>query len=200
MADVPSLLPAPRLPAAIEPRLVELAEQTMLSPARQAGYELRLVGATVLPQCQKIERTPWGAWVFVDHLKDPTATKYTKHKIPMPVDQIARLEALKEAGVRPHVAWLAHQLPDSYRDGDPLPQLVPPPRHLREKDQRMALRLGSAMELFFKGAAALLTAAASPLALGLAAGAGLDPIILGGVKHPDYPVVQWVLLAQWDWE
>jgi hypothetical protein len=36
--------------------------------------------------------------------------------------------------------------------------------------------------------------------LALAAlGAGADPIVLGGVVAPDAPVVEWALLAQWEW-
>jgi hypothetical protein len=196
MSEV-SLLPAPRLSADIEPRLIELAEQRMLSPARRHGYEVRLLGATVLPQRQVIARTSQGAWLFVDHVEDPTARQY-KGKIPIPAEQHARLTALDRAGVHPDVVWLGHQLPATWREGDPIPQLVPAPRHLREKDQRLTQRLRVATELCLKGIGALLSA---PVAVaGAIAEAGLDPIVLGGVRHPEAPVVQWVLLAQWDWE
>lgn len=30
--------------------------------------------------------------------------------------------------------------------------------------------------------------------------AGLDPIVLGGVQHPALPVVNWTVLAQWNWD
>ena len=38
---------------------------------------------------------------------------------------------------------------------------------------------------------------APPLAI---LGAGLDPVVLGGVRHPTYPAVTWCVLAQWEWE
>lgn len=85
MSEV-SLLPAPRLNGDIEPRLIDLAQRWMLSPAREAGYELRLVEATVLPQRQVIARTEWGTWLFVDHVDDPTADAYGGD-IPVPADQ-----------------------------------------------------------------------------------------------------------------
>jgi hypothetical protein len=201
MSDVPILLPTPRLSADIEPRLNELAERKMLSPAREAGYELRLVGATVLPQRQVIARTKYGAWLFVNHADDPTANRY-KGNVPVPAEQHERLAELDRVGVCPDLLWLGHELPATWQEGDLVP--VPAPRHLREKDHRLTQRLKTGTELFLKGAGATLTVAATaPIALGaavLAAGAGLDPIILGGAEHPDYPVVQWVLLAQWEWE
>jgi hypothetical protein len=196
MSEV-SLLPAPRLAAGVEPRLVELAERRMLSPARELGYELRLVGATVLPQWQVIARTSQGAWLFVDHVEDPTAEQY-RGKIPVPAGQHARLMELYGGGVRPDLVWLGHELPATWREGDPIPRLVPPPRHLREKDQRLIQRLGVATRLLLKVVGATLSV---PFAVaGAIAEAGLDPIVLGGVRHPDAPVVQWVLLAQWEWE
>lgn len=196
------LLPDPDLSAENRHRMVELAEHRMLSPARRAGYELRLAGATVLPQRQTIAKTEWGTWMFVDHVDDPTAKGYDD-KIPIPSEQIARLAELSKLGVRPDEAWILHELPKTYQIGDPLPQLVPPPRELREKDERLQLRLAAAAKMLFTGMAATLTAAATaPLAVvGAAAGlAGLDPVILGGVRHPELPIVQWCVLAQWEWE
>jgi hypothetical protein len=198
-----SLLPAPRLTTDLQPKLVELAERRMLSPAREVGYDLRLVGATVLPQRQVIARTQWGKWLFVSHFDDPTAKDYGG-KIPIPAEQFKRLEELHRAGVRPDLVWLGHQLPDGWQEGEAVP--VPAPAHLREKDKRLTQQLSFSTRLFVKGAAGLLAGAAlAPLAagaavLGAAAGAGLDPIVLGGVQHPEAPVVQWVLLAQWEWQ
>lgn len=63
-----SLLPVPLLASDVEPGLIALAERRMLAPARQRGYELRLVGATVLPQRQVIARSSWGTWIFTDHV------------------------------------------------------------------------------------------------------------------------------------
>jgi hypothetical protein len=194
-----SLLPAPQMSADVERNLVELAEQRMLAPARQAGHEMRLVGATVLPQGQTITQTAHGTWLFVDQADDPTATEY-KGRIPVPDDQIPRLIEIGHYGFRPDFVCVGHELPENYRIGDPIPQLVPPPRELRELDERLTHILTKLMRLFFKIVRTILAAAAgAPVAV--AAGlTGLDPIIFGGVKHPDLPIVMWCAIAQWEWE
>jgi hypothetical protein len=194
------VLPARRLGSDVEARLGELAEQRMVAPARRRGIDLRLVGPTVLPQQQVIVRTDWGTWLFVDHVEDPTDDY--DGGIPVPQREHAKLVELDRAGVRPDLLWLAHELPSSWREGDPIPQLVPTPRHLREKDQRLAQRLRFATKLLVKGAGATVAAATAPIFVAGAAVAavGLDPIVLGGVRHPELSVVQWALLAQWDWE
>lgn len=195
------LLPAPRPSADVQARLLDRAEERMLAPARLRGYELRLVGATVLPQRKVIARTEHGTWMFVDHVEDPTADAY-RGKIPIPAEQHARLADLHDAGVRPDLLWLGHQLPEGWREGDAVP--VPAPPHVRRKDERLIQRLGLATTLFVRGAVASVAfAAAAPLAAAGAiasAGAGLDPIVLGGIRDPEAPVVQWALLAQWEWE
>ncbi len=198
-----SLLPAPPGDASVSRELADRAEMRMLSPARQRGYELRLVGATVLPRRQVIARSEWGTWLFVDHVEDPTAYEYDG-KIPIPATEHAKLTDLAQAGVRPDLLWIAHQLPAEWKEGDAIPQLVPAPAHLREKDERLVRRLTTASKLFLGACGALLAAAAAPLAFAAvpaaAIGAGLDPIVLGGVRHPEVPAVQWALLAQWQWE
>lgn len=191
-----SLLPAPPLNSELQLGLRERAERRMLSPARDRGYELRLLGATVLPQRRVIVRSRWGTWMFVDHLEDPTAELYAG-RIPVPAEQHARLLELERVGVDPDVVWLGHELPERWREGDPVP--VPAPAHIREKDQRLTGRLTFASRVFLLGAVATLGLAAAPLAALATLGAGADPIVLGGVRHPDAPVVQWALLAQWEW-
>ena len=198
MSDL-TLLPVPPHRADLKLRLRDRAERQVLSPARERGYELRLLGATVLPQQQTIVRSPHGTWMFVDHVEDPTALEYDG-KIPIPAVEHAKLTDLHQAGVRPDLVWLAHELPSTYRDEDPLPQLVPVPAHLREKDQRLVQWLTTGTKLWLGAAAGLGALALSPLAIAAAAGAGFDPLVLGGVRDPELPVVQWVLLAQWDWE
>jgi hypothetical protein len=178
-------LPIPLPSGDMDRPLTVLVEHRMLAPARRAGYGLRLVGATVLPQRQRITRTQWGTWEFVDHVDDPTAEQYGG-RIPIPADQITRLAELYQAGVNPQFVWLGHQLPDNYQEGDPL---VPELREMREKDERLRLWFASLTNLA-KGTAASIAAA----------GAGLDPIIFGGVQHPELPIVGWCVLAQWDWE
>lgn len=194
-----TLLPTRRPAVAVDPLLLEMTEQRMLVPARRVGQELAVAGTTALPQSQEVVDTQWGKWLFVDHVEDPTATQYGGD-IPVPEKDHAKLVMLDRAGVRPDLVWLGHQLPASWKVGDPVP--VPAPRPLREKDAQLAQRLAVTTSWFLKAAGALLAAAAAPAALGAVAfaGVGLDPIVLGGVKHPDHPVVQWCVLAQWEWQ
>ena len=199
MSRVP-LLPAPRLITGVERSLFERTEQRLLAPARSRGHQLQLVGATVLPQGQTIAQTSRGSWIFVDHKQDPTALyPETKGKIPIPRKELELLRDLSQGGraVRPDVVYFGHQLPAGWQANQPLPRLVPAPRHLRQQDERLTLVLRQATELFVKGAAGLLTLAVAPLAL---AGVGLDPIVFGGVKHPSEPVVSWCVLCAWEWE
>ena len=207
MSEV-SLLPAPRVSVEIERQLYELVEARVLEPGLRAGYELQLAGATVLPQRQQIVQTKYGKWMFVNHVADPTARRGAvdvirrkRAKIPIPPAELDRLQALERAGVHVDLVWLGHQLPDTWEEGQMVP--VTTPKHLREKDQRLKQRLMTGTELWLKAATATLAGAfALPAigAAGLLAGVGTDPIVLGGIKHPDYPVVHWVLLAQWEWE
>lgn len=208
MPDVPSLLPAPRLTTDVERSLVELAEYRMLMPARAAGHELTFVGVTGPPQHESIYRNDWGTWQFVDHVKDPTAKEYAtvfrrQGGIPIPERQLTWLRELDGCGVNPQLVWIVHQLPDDYRDGDPQPRLVPTPHELREKDEQLVLQLATATRVFLKSVAMTLAGAVTaPLSVAAvtAAGVGADPLIFGGVQHPELPAVAWCLLAQWEWE
>jgi hypothetical protein len=192
------LLPIPRLSAEVKRTLCDLADERMIHPASEAGHELALLGATVLPQRQTIARTEHGNWLLVDHVDDPTADEYGG-ALPVPAEELGRLQTLDEAGVRPQLAWLGHQLPADYVDGDPIPRLVPPPRELREKDERLTIALTRARSLLLTGLGGMLAATAAlplaPLAL-----IGSDPVIFGGVRHPQLPIVAWSVLCSWTWE
>jgi hypothetical protein len=81
-------------------------------------------------------------------------------------------------------ARLGHQLPTDYRDEDRLPQLAPAPAHLREKDQRLVPWLRTGTKIWPGAAAGVGALALSPLSIAAAAGAGFDPLVLGGVRDP----------------
>jgi hypothetical protein len=194
---VPFPTPEPEDGLAVR-QTMEIANERMLAPAGAAGYELPLVGATPPLHQRSIHRTPQGVWLFDDYVNDPTALEY-KGEIPVPQGETERLVALWEAGVRAQYVWIGHQLPDDYQEGQPLPRLVPAPRELREKDEKLKLNLTKAAKVLGVVAAGTLALAVSPLALA-AAGVGQDPIVLGGVRHPKAPVVAWCVLCQWEWE
>ena len=198
-----SLLPAPHVSVPVARTMNELAEHRMLAPARSAGIELQFLGITHPPVHEQEHKLPSGIWKFVDHVNDPTAREFGG-KIPIPQAKIAELVQLRDACVCPQHLWIVHQMPHGYQPGEPTPQLVPVPRELREKDERLQVGLTAATRLFVKGAAVTLAAAAAPGAAILSAGAGalvgLDPVILGGVEHPTLPLFAWCAPAQWDWE
>ena len=193
------LLPAPRLAGDIELRLAQLADRQMVAPARTIGVNLPVAGVTALPpQRPVVARAQSGAlWSFADHRLDPTA-QGRNAKIPVPEKQHAQLTALHAAGVRPDVVWLAHQLPEGWQSGDAVP--VPAPARLRERDWRLARRLGRGTRLLRGGARVAAAGLGVAAALGSALGTGLDPVVLGGVVDEEAQAAMWVILAQWDWE
>ncbi len=194
-------LPAPRLSSEVAHRIVELAEHRILTPARSAGVELQFIGISHPPVHEQEYKLDSGIWKFVDHVDDPTAREF-RGRIPVPVEQIARLKYLGSIGVCPQHIWIGHQMPPDYQPDDPPPRLVPPPRELREKDERLRLGLAAALRLFIKGAGLTLGAAAvvPGMAVSAVASVGLDPVIFGGVEHPELPLFAWCALAQWEWE
>lgn len=183
---LPDLLPQPAPENETQNYLEMLARERIIEPAENAGYELRLLGATVLPQRQTICRTKHGMWLFVDNQLDPTAKEYGG-RIPVPAVQHERLVSLARAGVAPDHVWLGHELPAGWK-GPEIPPLVPAPAALRAQDEALV----GCVRRVLKGAADVFAVAPSTLI-------GQDPIVLGGVEHPSYPVVNWVLLAQWHW-
>jgi hypothetical protein len=189
----------PRATTPVSRAVAELAERRMLAPARRAGVELQFLGTSPPPIHGEEHNLTSGVWKFVDHVDELTARDFSG-RIPIPLEQIANLKRLRDVGVRPEHIWFAHQMPPHFRPGDPTPQLVPTPRELREKDERLTLTLTAASRLLLKGAGLALTAAAAPALAVAAAGAGLDPVILGGVEHPEHPLFGWCVLAQWEWE
>lgn len=171
----------------------------MLEPARAAGIELTTVDPTAVPSSQQVCWTDFEAWLFTEFSDDPAA-RANGGKLPIPLRIHERLSTLADAGVDPDLVWLAHQLPETWLDGDPIPDLVPPPPHLHRIDELLLTPVRGIKKL-----AGLISVGVREIPLGVAAfidGAtsGLDPVVLGGVMHPTLPIVQWAVLAQWTWE
>jgi len=201
--------PEHRLACRSEPArgLMRESEFRMLQPARDIGREVRPIGVSPPPvgRLSEIVHTPDGPWKIVDYRLDPTRAQY-QGRLPLPDDVLGMLRAWDAAGARPDYVAIGHQLPASWREGDPIP-LVPAPRRLRERDDRLTRQLEAGTRLLATLVGGLLLIAAAPLIMPAVAvsgtgagGAQLDPIIFAGVQHPSLPLVEWGFVCSWEWE
>jgi hypothetical protein len=192
-------VPAPILESDAKSVLADLLLSRVLEPARSVGLELVPTAPTVLPVRREVCWTDSGAWLLVDPWNDPTSRNEDR-KIPIPRDAHTRLSTLADAGVEPDLIWLGHQLPSTWKDGDPIPDLVPVPAHLRRIDEMLlapvhaAKELADSIEIAGRGLPGAVAAIAEVVEF------ELDPVVLGGVTHPALPVVQWAVLAAWTWD
>jgi hypothetical protein len=176
----------------------------VMAPAASIGADVPFLGILPIPDRPYVQRTNAGSFFFVSsYLDDPGLRR--DGRIAIPKDHLLRLQQLRTAGVSVDEIWIGHQLPESWREGDAVPTLVPSPPLYRELDASMGhviatgvAALGQAIRV---GATTLLSVAGA-VATGVAgsvASVGTDPIILGGIRHPEHRSAAWVLLAKWDW-
>jgi hypothetical protein len=195
MTEISELPGAREVPAEIALALEREAELRILRPARRRGYELRRVGCTVYPKRREIHRSAQGTWLFVNHCDDPATVPYGG-KLVVPDDCLDPLNALRKAGVEPDLCWIAHELHPGWQEGDSLEDLIPPPRHIREKNARLLKRITALHTLAGRGAN--LVESGANRALDVLASDQNDPVVLGGVMLPNSDAhVCWVVLAQW---
>jgi hypothetical protein len=180
----------------------ERVRRLLLDPAISIGRDdVEVVGLTLVPDRPLLQQTSRGTWFLAcSYLDDPGLAR--DGGIAVPESELRRLRALRDAGLSPDLVWLAHELPHGWIPGQALPPLVPAPRPIQDLDatlEQAVRRAGKAWLGAVSGIGAALVVgvavAASPLML-----AGLDPVILAGVRHPTQPVVAWVRIAQWEWE
>jgi hypothetical protein len=195
------------LPAPLETALRGELERRVLLPARTAGRDLPLLGLSSVPRGSAVVRADRRNWLLVSHEDDPTAERLGG--IPVPREQHDALVALADAGVECDLVWLAHELPDSWRPGQPV--LVPSP--LRGLDSRVSGFVDGALALTTRTSRTLVRTvpaarralARRPAPVPVRAPArrsqweNLDPIVLGGVRLEDHDAVAWAVLARWDW-
>jgi hypothetical protein len=177
-------------------------ERRMLLPARRVGCSLVPIGVSRLPDHrinETIRADTGTAWHLVDWREDP-ARDVVNGKNLAPPELIPWLHTLDEAKVRPQLLIAAHEQHPDWKEGDPYTP-VPAPRHLQEKDERLRVQLGFVNKLLLVAVGGLLAVAAAPVVLAGAAIAsvGLDPVLFGGVKHPELPLVEWVYICSWEW-
>ena len=180
MTQPPALIDRP-VAAVLAAEAEAVARRRVIEPARAAGIELPLLGVSELPTAPIRFDGAAGTWLVTSAAQDPTA-RATGGRVPVPAEVHRRLRGLRDAGVGVDLVWLAHELPAPGLTDAAIAKLVPPPR-----DGRLAGRVRGAI------------GRVAPLAgVGLAV-AALDPIVLGGVRHPTAPAVAWVELARWTW-
>lgn len=177
----------------------------ILDPARSIGRDdIEVVGVAPIPtHALTPQRTARGTWMWAsDYLQDPGLGQ--DGGIAVPESELQGLLALRAAGVRFDVAWIAHELPATWTPDQPLPAVVPDPKPMRDLDVGLERFVRATVDVWFRavralgiGLAVAAGAAASVAALG---GVGLDPVILVGIRHPTEPVAVWVKIAAWDWE
>lgn len=185
-------------------RLMAETNRRMLRPARSVGCHLRPIGVSRPPRGRVRETiaTDTGPWLLVDYRDDPVVQQ--RGDLPVPPTVLTDLKRLRKTTFDPDLILIGHQQKPGWLDGDPIAP-VPAPRHLRELDERIRQRLEFGSELLFRGLGGLLLIAASPLALGAvifsgSGGVGLDPIVIGGVAHPELPLIEWVMICKWSYE
>lgn len=189
------------LSSPLEKELEAFLGRKVLAPARRMGYDLPILGISDgVPERPIQVRTPSGTWAYAsDYRSDPAAEQYGGVS-PVPGSILEFLEEMYAGGVRPNKLWLAHEVPGIWEPGRPLPPTVPPSQRMRRHDEVLIGVTEQVKRGLVAGAAALGAVAAAPAALLAAAPTiGLDPVILGGVQHPDGPCA-WVPLAAWQWD
>lgn len=198
------LIPAP----SNEP--VAGVEERLLLPARRAGYDLSVIGTSQEPDDDLYWQAPSGNWwLITDHRSDPTAALYGG--VVVPEAERAKLVALLREGFSADRTLIGHELDQSWKPGDRVPDLVPKaapklfpgapidgPRRaeIAGASTQATLRLGRAAMTATK--ALVVGAAAVGSAIGQAF-SELDPIIIAGVRDPSTGAVTWVEVARWTW-
>ena len=187
--------------ARLELELAEPLRRLLLDPARSIGRDdIDFVGVTRIPREPMIQQTRNGTWFFAcDFFDDPGLAR--DGGIAIPDLELRRLHALRDAGVKPDLIWIAHELPRGWTPGQPLPALVPDAPHIRRLDETLERFVRVTTRTSFQVLRGVTIGVGVGVGLALAplAAVGLDPVILAGIRHPEQPVAAWVKLAQWDW-
>ncbi len=196
--------PSTELDERVREELEAFVGRRIIGPAKAIGYDLPERGFSEPLTGESWWQRPNGDWILATpRALDPAAAQ-SGGQMPAPPEVCERIAALHRHGVScDHVAVI-HELSSGVGPGDPLPALVPKRAPALGDEQAIAFsRAGLDLAIqAVKGVAVLGGAAvAGGMALGALplAALRLDPILLGGVEHPEVPAVAWVELARWDW-
>lgn len=209
MTDLLVDLPRPQqeLDELVRGELEALVGRRIIGPAKAIRYDLPERGCSEPLVGETWWQRPGGDWVLATpRALDPAAAQWGGN-MPAPPKVCERIAKLHRHGVTcDHVA-VAHELPAGVGPGDPLPDLVP--RSAPSPRDQQAIAVSQAgLDLTVKavrgvavlaGAAAVGGVAVATAGVAALGAVELDPILLGGIEHPEVPAVAWVELARWAW-
>jgi hypothetical protein len=182
-------------PAVTSPDLAAAVDRRLLAPAASIGVELPFVGVSDVPRQPVLAYAGDRPWYFCDHIDDPTVRQFGG-RVPVPEANHRHLVALQVVGVHADLIWLAHELPDGWREGEELPDLIPAdvrpvvrPGTMTIGGQRQTIQVVRRMvEGTFGGLRAFSRSLEN-----------LDPIVLAGITDATGEQVAWAELTRWAW-
>jgi hypothetical protein len=184
------------------PALERQLERRVLAPARKLGEDLPLVAITEPPPPVSIMHPPQGGtWIAAHADRDPVAM--ARGALHAPEAEIERLTKLYDAGMRPDLILVGHQLPGRWQPGDPVPAAYLPGetsavnRVLAAQTAALGFGLGLIQAAAGIGVG-LVGAAAGGMGNLVDAAAALDPFVLAGIRDPQTGLVGLVYLGGWD--
>jgi hypothetical protein len=188
-------LPTPAGHEVIRAELELRLQRAILEPGRAVGRDLPVLGVSERPQDSCYWQRGDGSWMFAtDYRTDPTFAALDG-RIAMPRAALEAFAALTDAGLECDTIWMVHDLPPTWRPGDPIPGVPDPPAARRSRSGPD--KVASAPQRIRQAAAKLNEVrATAPQSISV----GLDPVVLGGLTHAETGAVLWVELARWDWE
>lgn len=196
----------------VRQELETLVGSRIIGPAKAIGYDLSARGFSEPLTAETWWQRPGGDWVLATPRALDPAVVQSGGQMPAPPEVCGRIAELHRHGVTcDHVAVL-QVLPAGVGPGDPLPDLVPKGAPALGDEQAVALSQ-AALDLAVQAVKGVAVLSGAAVAGGLAVGAGgvaalgglavgvarLDPILLGGIEHPEVPAVAWAELAHWEW-
>lgn len=189
-----------------------LVGRRIIGPARAIGHDLPTRGCSAPLTGECWLQRPDGDWLLATPRSLDPAVAQAGGTMPAPPKVCERIVELHRAGVTcDHVA-VVHELPMGVGPGDALPALVPQGTPALGDEQAVALSQAG-LDLAVQAVRGVAVLSGAAIAGGLAVGGGgvavlgaltvgaarLDPILLGGIEHPEVPAVAWVELARWAW-
>lgn len=201
------------------PILEELAEplaRRIYAPIGAAGYDAPQPILTRYPpplEVRHSDRDTTLTAALYEH--DPLITQ-DRGRLRAPKSERRKLKDLSAARIDPDLVVVLREIPGTWWPGEPPPRMIGLKTAETLRDHHIQhLQVGAAAFVFgrallYTAAAAFAVVAGAAAALGAVtiAGAGavaaaplavgLDPIVLGGIVHPETGAVAWVPLAAWD--